>query len=691
MGSLLAVQKQFPQMSPWRPWNYKPPVDTDADIDQAIQAKINVGMRALPLLASADLVLLDPSLVAAVPEWRSDDDEAAYSGEAKLPRSPLFLDFEAIDGTPVAWNQDTWPFPFYLRGALCWATEDLLSIVPFGSVGEQHPWGGTDYQAWSRWVYLQGHSPEWPQLGPGDFFTRTNGEVRSWVDSESGSICAHQGGVAFNLCRRVLSVLMFMEALDIELAPDSPSRQVRRSAERKGKSIGLIPTNWPMAAHSPRNPSATPVDDSISYAPEDSCRLPKTHSRLAQCHSMWHEALNSYADPDVFVGHLNATIQGLRTVTLVLQKELKHQPGFDDWYERHQTELKQDPRMKWLVEARNQVEKQGDLDTVSTARVRVLASWLDGPFSEMDVDPTTEAQELARNLQVLGLPPRVSREGVLEVERRWTVDELAGDEILDVLAHCYGSLNRIVVEAHTQFDTSSLPCELGVDAVCEGHSPVAHPSGRVPCMVASRKWRTVRRNLQSGALIEMDLSPVGGPPISREEILKHYGNDLISGQKPSESGLFGMAEAFHLFGRRFLVVDGSLETVAWVLRDGDPLRQMALQPRDQREKYLSIDVVAEQVDQLGANEVIFSAEMWEAPAVKPDDERSELRPGERQDRTEAMITYALDDTGRCRAWRSAILRDGATGEIELGAMESMDSDKPFFFQPIIRVWERWSK
>ncbi|HSC20391.1 MAG TPA: hypothetical protein VLC07_01555, partial [Solirubrobacterales bacterium] len=357
-----------------------------------------------------------------------------------MPRSPLFLDFEAIDGSPVAWTEETWPLPFFLRGALCWQQEELLSVVPFGSVGSVHPWGGTDYQAWGRWVYLQGHSAGWPELGQGDFIARANGEVRSWVDAEAESVCAQMGSVTHNLCRRVLAVLICLEGFEVNLVPEATSRQVRRRAERKGERIGLVPERWPIPMVEDAPEAVAPAwAGGVSeprYAPEEACPIPKTHARLNQCHLMWHETLEAYADPDAFVGHLNAVIQGLRNVTWVLQKELRGREGFDVWYADWQEEMGADPRMKWLISARNRIEKQGDLDTTSVARVRVIGSWLRGPALEMEVEPTTKAHEIARQVQVSGLPRRVQREGVLEVERRWTVEELAGDEILDVLAHC---------------------------------------------------------------------------------------------------------------------------------------------------------------------------------------------------------------------------------------------------------------
>jgi hypothetical protein len=341
-----------------------------------------------------------------------------------------------------------------------------------------------------------------------------------------------------------------------------------------------------------------------------------------------------------------------------------------------------------LVSARNRIEKQVDLETKSTAHVRLIASWLDGPVVEVNVDPTSEAHELARTVQVPGLPAWAMREGILEVERRWTLEELAEEEILDVLAHCHGVLCRVVLAAHERWGEAEAPCELAADGVCEGHALSRHPSGRVACMIAGRRSRTVRRDLSTGTLVDVGMAPIDGPPVSHEELLERYGPGLPSDYRPRGKGVFGIAEVFHVSGRRFIVVDGHLETVAWILKDGHPLRQIAMRSEDQREKYLAIASLAEEVDRLGANELVFTTEAWEAPAVDPDDERAELRPGEREDRTELMLTYALRRGEKCRVWASRISRT-ESGEIELEEMTEREEDA-LFLQPVLKVWEGWA-
>lgn len=77
----------------------------------------------------------------------------------------------------------------------------------------------------------------------------------------------------------------------------------------------------------PRHPAA---------ALENDCPIPNAHRRLLQTHALWHQTLDSYADPGLFVVNLNARIQSLRNVTFVLQKEKHGVPDFSEWYTRWQ-------------------------------------------------------------------------------------------------------------------------------------------------------------------------------------------------------------------------------------------------------------------------------------------------------------------------------------------------------------------
>lgn len=491
-------------MVPGRPWQHRPDPESDADIDQAIAAKLHLALRALPLLAEAEVVLIEPPLADLIPE-SEDDAEARYAGSAQLSHSPLFLDFEGANGLPATWHAETWPLPLHLRGALCWQAQGVLCVMPFGSVGGVHPWGGSDYHAWARWVFLQEQAEQWP--GPGDFLAHPNGEVLAWVDAEDDSICAHQGALALNLCRRTLRVLQLLENLGGKLVEPQLERPLRRRAFREGQRIARVPERFPTVAANQR------PDAAVSAAQDAaSCVVPKTHARLEQAHALWHEALAAYHDPDLFVTKLNALIQALRTVTWILQKEFGNSDEFESWYKSWQGVLKADGRLKWALDVRNHVEHQGDLETSSVAHVRVMAGGWSAPVADLEVDPTVDAAEIMRRVQLVGLPARVRKDGVMEVERRWILPELPGEEVLEVLAHCWGVLARVVAAGHRARGQRMEDCAFSAEPACDAEPLPPHPSGRWPCMAASREARIRRRNLDTGVPYELEVRTLERPP-----------------------------------------------------------------------------------------------------------------------------------------------------------------------------------
>ena len=117
-----------------------------------------------------------------------------------------------------------------------------------------------------------------------------------------------------------------------------------------------------------------------------------------------------------------------------------------------------------------------------------------------------------------------------------------------------------------------------------------------------------------------------------------------------------------------------------------------MEPEDQREKYLNMETLAEQVERLGAEEIILTSELWRAPQIQDDDRRAELRPSERDDRSEALGTYALRRNGEFRLWLSPIDRDGDSLSLgEMTVSEDADANNPFFLAPILAVWQGWDR
>jgi hypothetical protein len=98
--------------------------------------------------------------------------------------------------------------------------------------------------------------------------------------------------------------------------------------------------------------------------------------RLNQVNVHWHEALSVYFEPDRFRIAMQNCITTARSVTFILQNHKRAIPCFDEWYAPWQSRFGADLIMRWAVQARNKIEKQGDLETLSQMRAELIAAYV---------------------------------------------------------------------------------------------------------------------------------------------------------------------------------------------------------------------------------------------------------------------------------------------------------------------------
>jgi hypothetical protein len=389
--------------------------------------------------------------------------------------------------------------------------------------------------------------------------------------------------------------------------------------------------------------------------------------RLERAHHLWHLALAAYPSPDEFVAHVNALISALRTVTWVLQKALTHQAGFREWYAGQQTAMRSDDVMQWLVQARNQIEKEGDLEMRSTARASVVAGWNAAPTREWEMPPLLPPHEIAL-LIAPSVPAGAREEAVLRVERRWVTDKLPDHELLEACAHVYGVLDDIVTEAEYRFGTRM----------------AAREYERLPCMLAGPDARSAILDLASGDFVGVGHDPHTVTAEGLHRVEGRYG-DFIKALSRPEASLEGRVKWQHEMARGMFLVDGGHETMAFLMRQGQPVLIVGLDAEDQQSKYLLMAQLAQQVLARGVDEVILTGETWTAPALEPENPDSRLRAGQREDRTEGLVTYGIDRLGRTFGYASPIVRT-ADGAAHLEDMEGAASIYP---QTLLPVWRAW--
>ena len=124
--------------------------------------------------------------------------------------------------------------------------------------------------------------------------------------------------------------------------------------------------------------------DERSEVHDTACPLVPIDRRLEDVHRHWHSAERAYFEPDAFRVAIQTAIKTLRTVTFIIQSNKHLIPEFDHWYGPWREKLKSDALMRWMVDARNKIEKQGDLEAHSFVRAEIVASYLNnGPVVDV--------------------------------------------------------------------------------------------------------------------------------------------------------------------------------------------------------------------------------------------------------------------------------------------------------------------
>jgi hypothetical protein len=401
---------------------------------------------------------------------------------------------------------------------------------------------------------------------------------------------------------------------------------------------------------------------------EDGCPIPDTHRRLASAHRLWHQTTKLYPNPEGFRTNLNSTIQELRNVTFILQKEKQKIPNFDAWYAPHQARMKSDTLMKWLVEMRNRVVKQGDLETNSRAVARLVDAYFDRGADTVEVPPTASAAELATILAAQASP--WFRHGYVEVERRWEVRELPERELLDALAECYSVLAVIVDDAHR---AAGKPHETQTCPSVKNAPPV--PPGGIPaCMRVAREVRVSQVELGTLNQSRTRRWKVGRSEKAGREAAKRYGSTDEWSSALKTGNYETIARALHGLARAIIKKD-PLGMAVHLFRGGRPVHFAMLMPTDKSDKYHLFREVAAVVDAFSADAVMMNLESWI------------WRRGQDGPREEAVLTVCERADGTGLALRSMFKR-GESG-IELGdAIEEADASPFNVLEPTRVVWRR---
>lgn len=367
------------------------------------------------------------------------------------------------------------------------------------------------------------------------------------------------------------------------------------------------------------------------------CPVPNAHRRLRDVHEYWHALSDNYMNPDAFRRTLNTAIQELRNISFLVQKEKASVDGFDSWYPDWQQDARADKIMRWLVESRNRVVKQGDLDLFSKMTARYHVNWVAAGEIEVNLPLHTPLPLAAEAvISQLGVPPF----GLVTVKRRWVDYALSGTELLEALAHVYAKCAGLLDRAHEASDVSECLISLATDDCPD-------ESGSPTCMMNASQRTEVSIDVATRAIygVRRFSGSDGDDEELTAEAIRRYGDNADLAGRFSPGDALALTDLYIEMGKRILATDENLVMLAVFFREDKIVaQQSAKPPADHYGKVLWADDITNSAVRHDATSVLISADAWAAPL---SNSKLDLLPvADRPDRYEVLSVMSVSRDGR---------------------------------------------
>lgn len=396
--------------------------------------------------------------------------------------------------------------------------------------------------------------------------------------------------------------------------------------------------------------------------------------RLFQMRQLWEDAAGSYFDPDRFQLDLQNCITVSRTVTFILQSNKAHMEGFDAWYERHRLRWAADPIMCWARDARNSIEKQGDLITHSQVRATIIASYLDGPETEwLPQALFSSPMQIYRAVPKKFMIPHVIENGTLLIERRWIDNELPHTEVLEALSHVYGQFADTILD-YLKANKLRVPPRLA--------------ETRPDAMGALAMDRALYLSMRDGSITgnRYFRKPMEQPSSkARKFVQKRYGPGASWKGLADAKTLRDVAKHYFAHARIVLLRDGYHRSFMFFLKSNVVFQMIPTDHPDRASRYVLMRDLAKLARIEEADAVMMVAEAWIAQS---QDLPASGFAVDAKNRGESLLMHVANSAGETHVLQAVFHRRRPGGKkikkIEPTQIE--DDSFQFIAYPFLREW-----
>lgn len=396
--------------------------------------------------------------------------------------------------------------------------------------------------------------------------------------------------------------------------------------------------------------------------------------RLLQMRQLWEDAADNYFEPSRFMLALQNCITTSRTVTFILQSNKSDIPDFDVWYAGHVARWAADPIMQWAKEARNSIEKQGDLKALSQVRAEIIAGYLPGPETAwMPQLLFKTPQAIWRSVPHKYHIPHILENGTLLIERRWVDSKLPDMEVLEALAHVYSEFCGTIADLLTA-NNVAVPPQL------DRTRP--DPMGELAMN------RAIYLSMADGSITghRFFRKPFEAPAESlKKKVAKRYGREHTWERLKNAQTFREVAEAYFERARVVMARDGIHYSFVFLLRGVHVIQMIRADHPTRASRYVLMRDFAKLAHIAHADGVMYLGETWTAHG---DDLPASGFAIDAKNRGEAVMLTAANSRGEHFQFTSEINRRRA-GSLKVKSLGPVDIETegfPFIFAPFLQLW-----
>lgn len=321
--------------------------------------------------------------------------------------------------------------------------------------------------------------------------------------------------------------------------------------------------------------------------------------RLRDLAQLLRNCGETYFSPDLFRQNTNQFLQTSRTVTFIIQKNKATIPDFDAWYKANVLQpWGTDSVMSWAKDARNVIEKEGDLEMQSSLQATVLYSYISDQDMVLEVTRKELLQaSIDRLLQAAErkLPPGIADAAVLKIQRRWVANTLPDQELIYALTYVYSQLHLVCNSLAAHLNSA---LDLSVP-----HPTMIDPSSNDVARVRFMKFG--KHGVGRHTSVRIDADPSFQPPPA----LLRLKEELASAPKPTS-----LAEVVAMHAKMAQVIykhNGShIPMLTLYDKEWNQIDFISTAFTDQAEKYLFWRNVADRAFYLKAFALVWTSESW---------------------------------------------------------------------------------